>query len=60
MSRIIKLDKPITLKFEDRKINLSNELKENIEKFWKNAIKENPNLYNGQDYAVEAVKETEK
>lgn len=33
MSKIIKVNKSITLKFEDRKINLPNELKENIEKF---------------------------
>ena len=29
------------------------ELKENIEKFWKDAVKDNPNLYNGQDYVVD-------
>ena len=33
MSKIIKVNKSITLKFEDRIINLPNELKENIEKF---------------------------
>lgn len=60
MSKIVKINKTITLKFEDRKINLPNGLKENIEKFWKDAIKENPNLYNGQDYAVEKVIETEE
>ena len=59
MSKIIKVNKSITLKFEDRKINLPNELKENIEKFWKDAVKDNPNLYNGQDYVVEKVNETE-
>lgn len=52
MSKIVKTNKTITLKFEDRKINLPNGLKENIEKFWKDDIKENPNLYNGQNYAV--------
>lgn len=60
MSRIIKLDKPFMLKFENRKIKIPNKLKEDIEKFWNNAIKENPNLYNGQEYVVETVKETEK
>ncbi len=60
MSKIVKVNKPIILKFEDREINLPNELKENIEKFWKDAIKENPNLYNGQDYAVEVIIETER
>ena len=59
MSKIVKVNKPITLKFEDREINLPNELKENIEKFWKDAVKDNPNLYNGQDYVVEKVNETE-
>ena len=60
MSNIVKIDKPIILKFEDREIKLPNELKENIEVFWKNAIKENPNLYNGQDYVVETINETEE
>lgn len=60
MSKIVKINKTIILKFEDREINLPNELEENIEKFWKDAIKENPNLYNGQDYVVEEVIETEK
>lgn len=62
MNKIIKVNKSISLKFEDRKINLPNELKENIEnieKFWKDAIKDNPNLYNGQDYVVEKVNETD-
>ena len=59
MSKIVKVNKPIILKFEDRKINLPNELKENIERFWKDAVKDNPNLYNGQDYVVEQVNETE-
>lgn len=60
MSKIIKIDKAVILKFEDRKINLPKELKENIEKFWKDAIKKNPNLYNGEEYAVEKVTETEE
>lgn len=60
MSKIVKVNKPIILKFEDREINLPNELKENIKKFWKDAIKENSNLYNGQDYVVETVTETEE
>lgn len=33
MSKIIKIDKPIILRFEDREITLSIELKEKIEKF---------------------------
>lgn len=58
MSKIVRVNKSITLKYEDRQIKLPNELKRDIEKFWTNAIKENPNLYNGQDYAVESVTET--
>lgn len=57
MSRIERINKPIILKFEDREIKLPIELKEKIDNFWANAIKENPNLYNGQDYSVETVKE---
>ena len=58
MSKIVKINKPIILKYEDRKINLPNKLEENIKKFWNEAIKENPNLYNGQNYVVETVIET--
>ena len=60
MSKIVKVEKPIILKFENRRIDLPIKLKENIENFWNDAIKENPNLYNGQDYVVEKVKETEE
>ncbi len=59
MSKIVKIDKPIVLKFENREIKLPNELKNNIEKFWAKAIKENPNLYNASDYVVENVIETQ-
>ena len=55
MSKIKKIDKSVILRFEDREINLPNELKENIRVFFENAVKENPNLYNGQDYVVENV-----
>ena len=60
MSKIVKVEKPIILKFENRRIDLPIKLKENIENFWNDAIKENPNLYNGHDYVVEKVKETEE
>lgn len=36
MSEIIKIEKTVILKFEDREINLPIELKENIKEFWKN------------------------
>lgn len=58
MSKIVKVDKNVILRYEDREIDLPIEIKENIKKFWSNAIKENPNLYNGQDYVVEVVNET--
>lgn len=60
MSKIVRVNKPIILKFEDREINLPNKLKEDIRKFWEDAVKENPNLYNGQNYVVEKVSETEE
>lgn len=60
MSKIVKVEKKVILKFEDREIKLPKELKENIEIFWEKAIKENPNLYNGQDYVVESVIETKE
>lgn len=60
MSKIVKVSKPIILKFEDREIKLPKELKDNIESFWTEAVKENPNLYNGQDYVVETVNETKE
>lgn len=58
MSKIVRVNKAVILKYEDREIDLPIEIKENIKKFWNNAIKENPNLYNGQDYVVETVNET--
>lgn len=60
MSKIEKIKKNIILKFENREINLPEELKEKIENFWKKTVKENPNLYNGQDFVVESIKETEE
>lgn len=60
MSKIIKVDKPIILKFENREIRLPSELKDKIEKFWIEAVKENANLYNGQDYVVESIIETKE
>lgn len=59
MSKIVRIKKPIILKFEDREIKLPDELRENINRFWKSAIEENPNLYNGEDFVVETVNETD-
>lgn len=60
MNKIVKINKPVILKFENREIKLPNELKESIEKFWNDATKENPNLYNGEDYTVESIIETKQ
>ena len=60
MSKIVKINKPIILKFEDKEINLPEDIKLNIEEFWNNAVKENPSLYNGKEFAVETVSETEE
>lgn len=57
MSKIERINKPIILKFEDREINLPIKLKHSIDGFWTEATKKNQNLYNGQDYVVETVKE---
>ncbi len=58
MSKIVKVDKTVILRYEDREIDLPIEIKKNIKGFWNNAVKENPNLYNGQDYVVETVNKT--
>ena len=57
MSNIIKISKPIIIKYEERETKLSKELKEKIEEFWKKAVEENPNLYNGTDYTIEKIEE---
>lgn len=59
MSRIERINKPVILKFEDREIYLPNELIDSINIFWKNAIKDNSNLYNGEDFVVGKVNETQ-
>ena len=40
MSRIERINKPIVLKFEDRKIELPINLKESINCFWSEAVEE--------------------
>ena len=51
--------KSINLEYTGQTINLPKDLNEKIEKFWSNAIKETPTLYNCEDFAVEEVLETE-
>ena len=52
---IKQITKPIILKYENRLFNLPIELKENIEIFWNKLIKENPNLFNGENHCVESI-----
>lgn len=59
MSDIIKITKTIKIKYEERETKISEVIKENIEDFWKKAIEENPNLYNGPDYTIEKIEESE-
>ena len=56
---IKQIKKPIVLKYEDREINLPNETKENINLFWNKLVKENPNLFNGENHCVESIIEKE-
>ena len=57
---IRKITKPIRLKYTKRIINLPEDLNEKIKKFWNTAIEETPTLYNGEDFSVEDIEETEK
>lgn len=59
MSNKKKITKPITIKYEEREVSLSKCLKEKIADFWKKAVEENPNLYNGLDYTIEKIDENE-
>lgn len=59
MSNIIEIKKSIIIKYEEREKRLPEKLKEKIEKFWKNAIEKNPNLYNGLDYTIEEIEKNE-
>ena len=56
---IKKIKKQIKLEYTGKNIDLSEELKKKIEKFWNDATKKTPALYNGEDYAVEEVIEEE-
>ena len=60
MSDIIKITKPIKIKYEERETKLPENIKEKIDDFWKKAVEENPNLYNGPDYTIEKIEENEK
>ena len=52
---IKQITKPIILKYENRSFSLPIELKENIEIFWNKLVKENLNLFNGENHCVESI-----
>ena len=56
---IKRIVKSINLEYTGKNINLPKSLNDKIEDFWNKAIIETPTLYNGEDYAVEDVTETE-
>lgn len=56
---IKKLDKSIEIIFSKDTIKLPKQLQENIDKFWENTIKDNPNFYDGDDILVEEMQEKE-
>jgi len=56
---INKLNKPIEIILSKDKIKLPKELEENIDKFWEETMKENPNFYDGDDILVEKMEEEE-
>lgn len=60
MSKVIKIDKEIILHFQDIMIKLPENIQKEIDIFWNKAVKENPNLYNGQDFCVESIIETKE
>lgn len=52
---IKKITKPIILKYENRLLNVPEETKENIKRFWDKLVTENPNLFNGENHCVENI-----
>lgn len=58
-SKVVKINKEIVIKYENREVNLPQDLRKKICKFWNEAVEENSNLYNGQDYSIECITETD-
>ena len=56
---IKRIEKNFKLLYDDRVIDLPEDLKEKIKIFWKQCVEENPTLYNGDDYVVEKYEENE-
>lgn len=52
-----KITKPIKLLYDDKTIELPEDLKLKIKDFWMGAIKETPALYNGEDFVVVKIEE---
>ena len=50
--------KPIRLIYENKTVDLPEDLKIKIKQFWAKTIKENPDLYNGEDFTVTRVEES--
>lgn len=57
---IRKITKPIKLLYENKVIELPEDLKLKIKDFWVSAIKETPTLYNGKDFAIVKIEEQNK
>ena len=56
---IKRIVKSIKLEYTGQNMNLPKDLNDRIKDFWRKAIIETPTLYNGEDYSVENVTETE-
>ena len=56
---IKRIVKSIKLEYTGKMIKLPEDLNKKIQDFWSSAVKKTPTLYNGEDYGVEDVKETE-
>ncbi len=56
---IIEITKPLEIKLEKEKVQLPTELKEKIERFWKDLIKEHPNFWDGENICVNKFEKLE-
>lgn len=54
---VIELSKKIEVKKDNQKLELPQKLQMKIENFWKEQIKENPHLFNGEVYSVTKFEE---
>lgn len=56
---LVKISKPIEVILDSEEIKLTEELKKDIDLFWKDLIKKNPCLWDGEDVCVQDLKEVE-